>query len=78
MIKLNYDLFEISKEIINLYALVEELTLENMELKEYKIKYYELLTSSIEHNNKLSGNMLNLLLSNNCTLHADNKNSNSE
>lgn len=77
MINLNYDLFAISTEIIKLYTLVEELTLENMELKEYKTKYNELLASSIEHNNKMSANMLKFLLSDNCTLYANNKNTNS-
>ena len=68
MKNLNYNLLEFSEEIIRLYTLVDKLSAENDELRYYTDEYKKLLSSSIEHNNTMAGNMLSFLLSENCTL----------
>ena len=73
MKNLNYNLLEFSEEIIRLYTLVDKLSAENDELRYYKDEYRKLLSSSIEHNNTMAGNMLSFLLSENCTLNTGTK-----
>jgi len=73
MKNLNYNLLEFSEEIIRLYTLVDKLSAENDELRYYTDEYKKLLSSSIEHNNTMAGNMLSFLLSENCTLNTGTK-----
>lgn len=73
MKNLNYNLLDFSEEISRLYTLVDTLSAENDELRYYKNEYNKLLSSSIEHNNTMVGNMLSFLLSENCTLNTGTK-----
>lgn len=73
MKNLNYNLLDFSEEIIRLYTLVDKLSAENDELRYYKDEYRKLLSSSIEHNNTMAGNMLSFLLSENYTLNTGTK-----
>lgn len=67
MNNLNYNLLEFSEEITNLYIIIEKWSLENLNLKYYKNEDNKLLSNSVECNNKMAGNILSFLLSDNCT-----------
>ena len=73
MKNLNYNLLDFSEEIIILYTLVNKLSAENDELRYYKDEYQKLLSSFIEHNNTMTGNILSFLLSENFTLNTGTK-----
>jgi hypothetical protein len=56
------DIVDFAYQIIKMDRRIEQLELENADLRKYKEKYTNLLDCSIQHNNTMMGNLLDVCL----------------